>query len=626
MQSTRSCCLRHVLLLLGVVLAPPLAAQPTDTLAVCYRAGVTVWAPRCQLLLSPVGQDKASIARVLERHGFAVVRRGVFLAQDVYADGLRRGDIALVIDGERCQCACPNRMDAPLSRLVPLDLARIELDKSAASLQAGLGGQIAIRRTPPERPAQMRVTATQTLGRAQATDVAAALEARYQRLTLRCARGGPYEDGSDRSFGARYDYRQRRDYHFGEAAWIGRQAAWDYAASVMVSDDVAFPYLKMDERHSAVYNASLAHRGRKVYMTLTDHTMDNGRRTTALTVPMRTTATNLTVGARGEGSEAYFRYWDADNRFRAIQNPMIPAIGVWAAAMQHQTTWLGAAARLRVGGAMYRVGDDEALGRLRALHAGADRQSLHPALAAGLSRRRQLTGRLAFDASLDLVTEPPEVEACYINVQKAATPGPANPAWTCGNPDLASPSRIGLRTSLSTEQARLEAFCSYVANYVTVQPTVAQTQRYLTYGNVDVLLVGASLDAQWRLLSCHAAWDYGQNRSHQQPLSEILPLRVTTQVTTPTRGGLTAHLRHRHENRQGRVDPTLMETPTPAWDALDAGCAGQRGRWTLALELENVTDRAYYRHLSYLRDPFASGARVYEPGLTLHAEVRYAVP
>jgi len=34
----------------------------------------------------------------------------------------------------------------------------------------------------------------------------------------------------------------------------------------------------------------------------------------------------------------------------------------------------------------------------------------------------------------------------------------------------------------------------------------------------------------------------------------------------------------------------------------------------LALEVENVTDALYTHHLSYLRDPFAAGLRVWEPG------------
>ena len=42
----------------------------------------------------------------------------------------------------------------------------------------------------------------------------------------------------------------------------------------------------------------------------------------------------------------------------------------------------------------------------------------------------------------------------------------------------------------------------------------------------------------------------------------------------------------------------------------------------ISLEVENITNTLYYQHLSYLRDPFASGSRVYEPGTTVRLNFR----
>jgi iron complex outermembrane receptor protein len=41
-------------------------------------------------------------------------------------------------------------------------------------------------------------------------------------------------------------------------------------------------------------------------------------------------------------------------------------------------------------------------------------------------------------------------------------------------------------------------------------------------------------------------------------------------------------------------------------------------RFALRVGLDNIFDRSYYEHLSYLRDPFRSGVRVREPGRNLH--------
>ena len=45
----------------------------------------------------------------------------------------------------------------------------------------------------------------------------------------------------------------------------------------------------------------------------------------------------------------------------------------------------------------------------------------------------------------------------------------------------------------------------------------------------------------------------------------------------------------------------------------------------VALEVDNITDELYYHHLSYLRNPFASGASVSGPGMTVTLGVRVTI-
>jgi iron complex outermembrane receptor protein len=40
--------------------------------------------------------------------------------------------------------------------------------------------------------------------------------------------------------------------------------------------------------------------------------------------------------------------------------------------------------------------------------------------------------------------------------------------------------------------------------------------------------------------------------------------------------------------------------------------------------VRNLLDREYYEHLSYLRDPYALGVKVPEPGRTIYANAQYA--
>ena len=81
-------------------------------------------------------------------------------------------------------------------------------------------------------------------------------------------------------------------------------------------------------------------------------------------------------------------------------------------------------------------------------------------------------------------------------------------------------------------------------------------------------------------------------------------------------------LRHTHNDAQLRIDPSLNETVTPAWNRIDFGAVYTASTFLISLEIENLTNTLYYKSLSYLRDPFASGYRVLEPGTTIILNLR----
>lgn len=602
----------------------PILAEEIDGVKVYYHDGITVSAKRDLIPWSEFRVEKGNVSDVLDRNGFSVIRKGVFLAQDIYADGMKKSDIPIVIDDERYQCACPNRMDAPVSRIAPLDIDSVELDKSASHIQAGLGGIVSVRRTEPGEEFKVKASLSQAAGSVDGTDVAVLVEGASQRISLRYAGGSPYEDGSGRSFRDQYGYRTNTDYRFAEASYLGIGGEWKYAASFMFSEDVSFPYLKMDERNSKVYNASVARGDVKLYMNYTDHLMDNGLRTNYSSMPMSTRATNLTVGAKGSFFDAYFRHWNADNRFMAISNHMIPDVNLYAGSLMHKASWQGVDIAARAGIAFYRIGDGSVLPFIRNVHPGAADELAFPTFALSFSDSKPVSDDLTLGGMLDVVSEAPEAESLFSKVQKASTSASTNSAWTSGNPNLDQPLRGTLRTSLSSRIARLELFGSYIWNYVNLDSRVVNTQKYLTYDNVDAVIAGASIDLDWKALAFNASWTYGENASDGRPLPEILPLRLTTKLTSPEIAGLKFYVRHRYENAQGRIDTTLQETSTAAWNAFDIGMSGKYRSLAWSVDVENLGDETYSRHISYLRDPFTSGSKVYEPGLTVLMNLRWS--
>jgi iron complex outermembrane receptor protein len=67
----------------------------------------------------------------------------------------------------------------------------------------------------------------------------------------------------------------------------------------------------------------------------------------------------------------------------------------------------------------------------------------------------------------------------------------------------------------------------------------------------------------------------------------------------------------------------LDETPTPSWVKIDLGVDYRLESLLFLFEVDNLTNELYTQHLSYMRNPFSSGARVIEPGRFFRFSIRY---
>ena len=65
--------------------------------------------------------------------------------------------------------------------------------------------------------------------------------------------------------------------------------------------------------------------------------------------------------------------------------------------------------------------------------------------------------------------------------------------------------------------------------------------------------------------------------------------------------------------RQDRVDSGLNEQETAGWMTTDLKAGVNYRSLTAYGGVRNLLDKQYYTHLSYLRDPFASGVGVKVP-------------
>ena len=152
---------------------------------------------------------------------------------------------------------------------------------------------------------------------------------------------------------------------------------------------------------------------------------------------------------------------------------------------------------------------------------------------------------------------------------------------------------------------------------------MAAGASYQTYAGVDALLAGANLQLSWPYLIFRAQWNWGEKTADSSPLAEIAPLIATLRLQTPEVLHTRLWLLVESAAEQSRIDLSLDETATPDWSRADLGLSMKSKNWQVDLRVVNLADATYYRHLSYLRDPFASGADIYEPGRTGRLTVIY---
>lgn len=600
-----------------------LIAQDEDSVKIYTLKQITIFGNKYSIDKNEFPVEKDNLSSVLSLGGFSIIRKGVFLAQDVYADGLKRGDYTIVVDGERYHNACPMRMDAPLSRINPIEIKSVEFIKSSANLQSGLGGTIAINKRLPRDDFDFEASVTQSLGKSNETDISLLTEKLNHRISLRYNQGIPYKTGNDKSFKDLYGYKTNSKYQFSEASVYGMVSDWKYSGSIMYSKDISFPYLQMDERKSVVYNASLAFNEYKLYFNYTDHLMNNDLRVSSMF--METKARNLTLGMVSKYFELYYRHWDADNNMRMangtmpINNNILPKINLFSGNLFYQVKEDNFNLTGKVGLAYYNIGNKDILNFYNSIYKNARGDRIFTLLGFSVSHNSHFSGKFAFNNQLDLALEVPEAEVLFVTVKRMM----GKPYWS-GNPKLDQPFRTTLRSSLSASHFSLDLYGSFISNYVYLASALVGMQKYQTFGNVDALIAGTTFRVSYDFIESEVTYTYGENRNTKKPLIEILPLHISTKLTAPEFFNIRFFIKHTYENAQKRVDKSFWEIPTAAWNTIDFGLLWKSSPIVVNVDVQNILNFEYSQNLAYVRDPFSSGMRIIEPGVSVRVNVRYS--
>lgn len=602
-----------------------LAAElvPEDSLRIYRMKPVIIQSDRIDAHINDFPEGKISLSKALNSYGFELIRKGTFFAQDIYADGLKRADYTVVVDGERYHSACPNRMDSPFTRINSLEMQSITLIKNSSSLQSSLGGAVSILRNEIADEFSTNLTLSKSFINSNDIDAGAVFDYKNHRFMARYATGFPYYDANSKSFKENYNYKDKYPYTLAEMALQGESDDVSYRLSIAYTEDISFPYLKMDERWNYIYSGFFKYQDNKIYFNYTDHLMDNTLRNDK--GYMETAAKNLTIGATGSFYDFYYRNWNMDNLITTktaeevirIDNNMIPNIHLFSLVFQKEYEVDKLILFSKLGAEYVTISNNERLAFYQAIYPDAKDNRIFLQGSFGALYNFIFSNELSLRLFAEGAIQPPQPEQLYISVKK---PG-KNPYWS-GNPELNSPKKISFKSSFNFYDVKFEVFYHKIFDFVNISKDISDIQ-YSSFRNINARFLGLNINYKNNYLDFFAAYTWAENTKNNTPLSEISPLNISTTIKSPEIYKIKSYISFTYNDAQLRVDKELNELPTPSWIRIDLGLQTTFDRFAFVLNAENILNEYYYRHLSYMRDPFASGFYVFEPGTTLRININY---
>jgi iron complex outermembrane receptor protein len=212
-----------------------------------------------------------------------------------------------------------------------------------------------------------------------------------------------------------------------------------------------------------------------------------------------------------------------------------------------------------------------------------------------------------------------------------------------GNPDLPvvrnTETTLGATFRHGSSYIKPTLFYSNVNNYILVNNQPLQNSGanwwgpgVRSYTNVEARIYGGEVSYAFSLpvgFSLTGGGSYARGANAPKPqagvldtnLPEMPPLRTSVALRYTHRFGF-AELGGTGVARQGLVDTDLKETPTAGYGLMNVKLGVSYSKLSASFVVENLFNHYYYEHLSYYRDPFASGVKIPEPGRNFFGQVK----
>ena len=156
-----------------------------------------------------------------------------------------------------------------------------------------------------------------------------------------------------------------------------------------------------------------------------------------------------------------------------------------------------------------------------------------------------------------------------------------------------------------------------------------------SYENIHARIYGSEVEGSWTIAR---SWSFSSSLAYVRGtrpvvtetgpvtgnLAEIPPL-ASRSVLRFDNGRVWGEIEGIIAARQSNVDTVLREEATPGHEIMNLRFGVTVKTVRIWLGLGNVFDARFVEHLSYQRDPFRSGVRIFEPGRNLFVNFDFRI-
>jgi len=612
--------------------------------------------------------------------GIWKIRKGG-IANDVVLRGFYRDNINVLIDDDRVYGACPNRMDPPAFHVDFSQVEKIEVLKGPFDVrhQGSMAGLVSIITKKPERGFHLKLNASAgSFNFINLSPVISYADDKFNILVGHSYRySKPYKDGDGKKVTEYANYKPQ----FINSKAFEINTYWtklgfkpienhsvEFSYTRQDARHVLYPYLRMDAIYDKTDRFNMNYQIDGIsnvlkslkfhfYYTKVDHWMDDRYRTSAGMGlwSMATDAKSKTYGGKLEanlgdltlGFEAYKRNWDAINYMgmgMMVQSQFVipdvdtDSFGLYGEYKKNLSDRLRWVAGLRLDTTKTQADSSKANTDLYFAYKNTRSTSKTDTYPSGnVQLFYELQKGTELFVGLGHSVRVPDPQERYFALKRMGTD------WV-GNPEL-KPSRnteldLGIKHSTDRALIKATAFYSYVQDYITVHnqnrvnsvPGVMNSQAR-SYENVNAQFFGGEVDLRLSLtqeLFLFGGMSYVQARKETKPekninssnVAEIPPLKTRIALRYD-KGSYFGEMETILSATQNRTDTDLREQKTSGYGVVNIKVGGNFKGFTLNVGIDNVFDKRYFEHLSYQRDPFATGVKVPEPGRTFYINASY---